>query len=443
MITFRHNDSAGSDCTIMAETHPHVEEAHQQGGIRRTGPFILGGITSGHGVFHWFTQSFLVMLPEVRDAFLLTELQVGGITSVRELVSGVVALPGGVVTDLLRRHWGLVLALCMGAFGLGWLLMGLAPVYVVLLVGMGVVAVAASLWHLPGIAALSHHFSHRRGSALSFHGVGGQIGDAAAPLVTGVLLGVLTWQHILEIYAAVPLFLAFVVFWAFRDIGRSGQPESQTRPDLASQVAQTKSLFRQPRIWGIVLVAGLRGMAFISFLTFLPLYLADEAGLSPGGRGLYMSLLVLVGIFSTPVMGYLSDRVGRKPVLIPGMVWLAVLTLLLVPFGEGIMLPVLIALIGTFVFSDQPILTAAALDLVRDGPAATTLGVISFSRFGMAASSPIIGGYLYGIAPHLTFYYIAALFAAAILVLLVVPLQSAEDGGQSHQEHGDGAHRPH
>ena len=188
----------------MAETHPHVEEAQQQGGIRRTAPFILGGITSGHGVFHWFTQSFLVMLPEVRDAFLLTELQVGGITSVREIVSGVVALPGGVVTDLLRRHWGLVLALCMGAFGLGWLLMGLAPVYVVLLVGMGVVAVAASLWHLPGIAALSHHFSHRRGSALSFHGVGGQIGDAAAPLVTGILLGVLTWQHILEIYAAVP-----------------------------------------------------------------------------------------------------------------------------------------------------------------------------------------------------------------------------------------------
>ena len=164
----------------------------------------------------------------------------------------------------------------------------------VLLVGMGVVAVAASLWHLPGIAALSHHFSHRRGSALSFHGVGGQIGDAAAPLVTGVLLGVLTWQHILEIYAAVPLFLAFVVFWGVS--GTSAGADSRNPipgRTLASQVAQTKSLFRQPRIWGIVLVAGLRGMAFISFLTFLPLYLADEAGLSPGGRGLYMSLLVL------------------------------------------------------------------------------------------------------------------------------------------------------
>ena len=41
--------------------------------------------------------------------------------------------------------------------------------------------------------------------------VGGQVGDAAAPVVTGLLLAVLSWQQILEIYAAVPIFLAFLV----------------------------------------------------------------------------------------------------------------------------------------------------------------------------------------------------------------------------------------
>ena len=241
-----------------------------------------------------------------------------------------------------------------------------------------------------------------------------------------------------------------MVFWAFRDIGRSGEGEAHTSPNLSGQIAQTKTLFRQPRIWGIALVAGLRGMAFISFVTFLPLYLADEANLSTASRGLHMSLLVLVGIFSTPVMGYLSDRFGRKPVLIPGLIWISVLTLLLVPFGQGIMLAVLIALLGTFVFSDQPILTAAALDLAGEGPAATTLGVLSFSRFGMAASSPIIGGYLYGIEPHLTFYYIAGLFVLALLVLLVVPLQLAGPRAGAHSGHGHhdahaatGPHPPH
>ena len=140
----------------MAQTHhhPQLQNVAEQPGIRRSAAFILGGLTGGHGVFHWFTQSFLLILPEVRGTFNLTELQVGGISSAREVVSGLVSLPGGVVTDMLRRHWGLVLVVCMALFGLGWLIMGFSPIYPVLLLGMGVVAMSSSIWHLPAIAFL-------------------------------------------------------------------------------------------------------------------------------------------------------------------------------------------------------------------------------------------------------------------------------------------------
>jgi MFS family permease len=103
-------------------------------------------------------------------------------------------------------------------------------------------------------------------------------------------------------------------------------------------------------------------------------------------------------------MGYLSDRLGRKPVLIPGMLLLSLLTFLVVPLGHGIALLVIVALMGTFLFSDQPILTAAAPDLVGGQVAATTLGVLSFSRFALSAASPIIGGALYQANPGYTFY---------------------------------------
>ena len=129
---------------------------------------------------------------------------------------------------------------------------------------------------------------------------------------------------------------------------------------------QTRQSFKEhPRLWGIMTVAGLRGMASVAFLPFLALYLGLETqlGMSKPSLGLHISLLVGVGIVSTPIMGYLSDRVGRKLVLVPGMLGLAVLTALLVPFGEGIGLIVVIALLGIFLFSDQPILTAAALDV--------------------------------------------------------------------------------
>ena len=160
----------------MAETHTSSADLGTSG-LRGTGPFILGGLSAGHGVFHWFSQSFFVMLPEVVATFGLNGLQVGAIATTREVVSGIIALPGGVITDMVRRHWGLVLAICMGLFGVGWLIMGIAPVYPVLLVGMAVVAAAASMWHLPAAAALSRRFIDRRGSALSIHGVGDRRGN--------------------------------------------------------------------------------------------------------------------------------------------------------------------------------------------------------------------------------------------------------------------------
>ena len=297
-----------------------------------------------------------------------------------------------------------------------------AFVYPLLLVGTGLMAMAASIWHLPSTAALSHHFAHRRGTALSFHGIGGNIGDVVGPVTTGALLAVLSWREILSIYAAVPLFLAFAVYWAFKDIGRSGDQHGQA-PDLGDHIAMTRTVLRNRALWGITLVAGLRGMAFVALMTFLPLYLDDELGMSVVSRGLHIGLLVAIGVVATPAMGYLSDRFGRKLVLVPGLVWLSLLTALLAPFGQGVTLTFLIALLGLFLYSDQPILTALALDIVGEGVVTTTLGALSFSRFVLSAASPLIAGGLYQtLGMDATFLYVAAILALAAATLAVLPI---------------------
>ena len=202
----------------MAE-HLHEDQHHDDGPVRK-GNFIITGLTSGHGVFHWFIQSFFVLLPEVEQTFSLTKVQVGSIATTRELVSGIVTLPGGILADHFKKHWGLILALCMVLFGIGWFVVASAGsnhnLFFLVLVGTAIVASAASMWHLPAMASLSHHYAHRKGTALSFHGIGGNIGDAVSPIVTGFLLGYLTWQGILSIYAAAPIFIAFLVYWAFK-----------------------------------------------------------------------------------------------------------------------------------------------------------------------------------------------------------------------------------
>ena len=425
--------------------HDHDDQGHGHGyghhhpGIRGRGGFIISGLTGGHGVFHWFTQSFIAMLPEVRDAFALGAVSVGGITSVRELVSGLVTLPGGIIADALRKHWGLVLALCMAFFGVGWLIIGFAPNYPLLLLGMAVVALAASIWHLPAMASLSHHFSHRKGTALSFHGVGGQIGDVLAPPVTGFLLGFLVWREIISIYAALPIFLAFVVYWAFKNIGRTGQDEDDA--NRGSQFDTTKRVLRNPILWIVAFVGGIRGMAFIGLITFFTIFL-DDLGMSPFVRNLHFGLLLAVGIVSTPVVGYLSDRLGRKMVLVPGLFLLAVLSLLLGNSGVGVGLIVIVALMGTFLYGDQPILTALALDVVGDEVPTTVLGILSLERFLLSAASPLIAGWLYdsGFAlggieltgGQATFTYVAVLFLIGAVILLVTPLPRPTQAAGQH-----------
>jgi MFS family permease len=392
--------------------------------VRNSSGFVVSGLSAGHGVFHWCLQGFQVMLPEVQDTFRLSEVGVGAISTTREMASGLVTLPGGILVDLLRRHWGLVLAASMGGFGLGWLIMGLSPVYPVLLVGIVLVAGSASTWHLPAMAALSHRYPERRGTVLSIHGIGGSIGDVIAPPLTGLLLVVLSWREIISIYAIGPLLLVFAVIWAFRGIGRMpAEPETLPSPTLKAQLTQARPVFRNRVLWGIAFVEGLRGMAFIPFITFLPLYLDNDVGMSVLGRSLHMGLLVAVGVAATPVAGYLSDRFGRKVILVPGVVALCVLTFLLVPFGTGVPMTLILAAMGFFLYADQPILTAAALDIVGRQVATTTLGMLSFSRFAMSAFSPLIAGALYhSVGIEATFYYVGGLYVLAAAMLLVLPL---------------------
>ena len=133
-------------------------------------------------------------------------------------------------------------------------------------------------------------------------------------------------------------------------------------------------------------------------------------------------LPLIVGIPFTPLMGYISDRVGRKLVLIPGMILLGSLTFMLVPYGQGLTMVMLLIGLGTFLNSDLPLLTSAALDTAGRDVAAATLGFMSFSRMILAAIAPPIGSIFYNISPDRVFIYIAVLFAIAIGILIITPI---------------------
>ena len=112
----------------------------------------------------------------------------------------------------------------------------------------------------------------------------------------------------------------------------------------------------------------------------------------------------------------------------PGLIWSCIMALALIWFDVGIMLTVTIALLGLFLYPDQPILVATVFDVVGREVASTGLGVVAFASFLMAATASVIAGALYdtmGFAA--TVYFIAALFAAAAVVFLVLPVGKKEE----------------
>ena len=215
--------------------------------------------------------------------------------------------------------------------------------------------------------------------------------------------------------------LSFIALWSFRNISEGLETQSKAVDSLARR-EQTKRLIQNRVLWPKTLIKGLRGMALFALLTFLPLYLANEVGLSAFVRADYIGLLIAIRIVAKPVAGYLSDKLGRKHILAPGLLWSGAITLLLIFFGEGVVLPVLIALLGLFVYPDRPILTAAFLDLVDEGVVSTALGIASFVGFLLSALSPMVVGAVYefvGVSAAL--YYIGSLFFVA--AILLVPLK--------------------
>ena len=77
--------------------------------------YMMPGLATGHATFHWIVQSFAVALPEIQAAFGLNSVGVAGIMSARDLAAGQFALPSGLVVDVLRRYWELLLRLFASA----------------------------------------------------------------------------------------------------------------------------------------------------------------------------------------------------------------------------------------------------------------------------------------------------------------------------------------
>jgi MFS family permease len=163
-------------------------------------------------------------------------------------------------------------------------------------------------------------------------------------------------------------------------------------------------------------------MARQVILTFLPLYIQIRLERGAFELGLYVALLHGMGTISQPVLGVLSDRFGRKAVLVPSFLLLGGLYLLLPLATPGWSLALLALAIGVFFYTLTNVTSAAVLDAAGAGVQASSMGLTSVATQILVLPAPIVAGWLVERSGYGAAFVLSAAFMV-VGALVMVPLR--------------------
>jgi MFS family permease len=353
---------------------------------------LLGILTGGHFVIHWFQQFFPVILPSIKSGLNLNNIEVGALTSAQQLVLGVAQLPLGMVADSMVRQRATILALALVSMGAAYFLLGSAVFFWALL-GSGLIGLGTALWHPTAAASLSNRFPERRATALSIHGTGATLSDTLTPLGVGFLLENFSWQTVAQAQFFPGLIFGLLVWRALASAFADAALPSRR---VATQFRDVAALITNPAFLGVSAATGLFQMGRLVILTFLPIYLHEHLHYTPVALGLFVALLHAMGTISQPVLGLLSDRFGRKGVLSPSCLLLGLFFVLLAVAEPGVPLGVVIIAIGVFFYTLFNIMNAAVMDVAGANIQASTYGLTSLITQLVVIPTPMVTGYLIG-----------------------------------------------
>ena len=387
-------------------------------------------ITLGHALTHWYPATFYLLLPIIGLELGLTYSQIGLVMTCQYLAGALANVPGGVLVDTWGRK-GLLMGISLFWVGFPYLLMGFTHSYLMLLACVALVGVGNSLWHPTAIPTLAQRFPERKGFVLSLHGMGGNAGDAIAPLVVGALLAGLSWREVVLLNVLPGLLMSLLLLVFLGTLRLGGRPASAPADEtegqsFASYVQGLRALLRNRSLVLLSTSGAFRSMTQNALLTFLPLYLAREMGWSIALVGVGLFVLQAAGLAASPVAGHLSDKLGRRSVLMTSMAMTAVVLLLMAVAGRSQAFVFFIAVLGFFLYAIRPVIQAWTLEATPRHMGGSSIGILFGAQSLGAAVAPLLGGVIadrWGLSA--TFYLLAGTIVCANLFILAMPRDEA------------------
>jgi ACS family glucarate transporter-like MFS transporter len=268
--------------------------------------FALLAMVATHALIHAAGNMNSTMIVELRQEFVLSNMEIGLISAIPSLVTVILTLPVGWMSDKYGAKRLVALSVLMAA--LGALIAGLSISPVMYIVGLVLMTLTSTFYHPP-----SHSYTARmvetkdRSKAMGFLNAGGTFGVALGPLSITLLMGYFAFQWRQVFLFWVPFIaLGLILVFFLKDMKGAG---AETTSEAVE--GEVQSLMNRDFLMYLS-ASGIRQFALGMISTFLSIYLVDVRGWGIGDLGVMFGFSSFLGLAASPIGGYMASRLGDK-----------------------------------------------------------------------------------------------------------------------------------
>jgi FSR family fosmidomycin resistance protein-like MFS transporter len=265
-----------------------------------------------------------------------------------------------------------------------------APTYLAMVIFLVLLGVMGGGYHPAASPLISAAVDERnRGRALGLHQIGGTASFFLTPLIAVAIASALTWRGSI-ITIAIPVFIIGIVLFVL--LGRRGYVKKAPAGTDNHRAEPEKTSGNLRRLIPFIILGVVLQVMVFSVTSYIPLFAVDNLRASEETGAFLFSLFHFAGLWAGPVGGYLSDRLGKIPVMLTVSIIAGptLYLLSLVSLGWSVWLVLLV--MGICMYMTMPVTEAYIITHAPERRRSTVLGIYYFaSRGGSGLIFPAVG----------------------------------------------------
>jgi len=247
------------------------------------------------------------------------------------------------------------------------------------------------------------------------------MGDILAPMCAGALMLVLSWQSVAMINALAALAVAGIVAVVGPILVPVGAVARTRTAGEVSYLGALRELASNRSIILLCIMAGFRSMTQNGLMLFLPLYLVNELKAGPMLVGVAMTGIQAGALVSGPLAGSMSDKVGRKPVVLVCLAGTSIMISAMNTVSQVEPFIAVACVLGFALFAVRPVIHGWALDLAPDRMSGSVISLLFGSQSAFTMLVPLVGGLIadrWGLSTTFLLLTVTVMIAAGMALLI-------------------------